>query len=212
MWETIGIWIAAGLTLCVFSFLYKDNPFYKFAEHLYIGLSVGYTIAQTWDQAIIKYVWYPIKEDGNYYVLIPAAIGLLMFSRFIPKYRWLIRWPLAFMIGISAGASIPRTMDSMIFKQMQATIQPLSSINLIIIALGLLFTLLYFFFSVLASLTFYDTFYSTIPGSADKGDARVRPCGFFTHFTASPLHNRVDLHGMSSVFVYSPRSLFLYDI
>jgi len=148
MWEIIGIWIAAGLTLCVFSFLYKDNPFYKFAEHLYIGLSVGYTIAQTWHEAIIKFVWYPISQEGNYLIFIPAGIGLLMFSRFIPKYRWIIRWPLAFMIGISAGASIPRSMDSMIFKQMQATIQPLSSINLIIIVLGLLFTLLYFFFSV----------------------------------------------------------------
>ncbi|HGJ67379.1 TPA: hypothetical protein ENS27_18610 [bacterium] len=148
MWEIIGIWIAAGLTLCVFSFLYKDNPLYKFAEHLYIGLSVGYTIAQTWHEAIIKFVWYPISQEGNYLIFIPAGIGLLMFSRFIPKYRWIIRWPLAFMIGISAGASIPRNMDSMIFKQMQATIQPLSSINLIIIVLGLLFTLLYFFFSV----------------------------------------------------------------
>ena len=148
MWEIIGIWIAAGLTLCVFSFLYKDNPLYRFAEHLYVGLSVGYTIAQMWNQGVIKYIWYPVKEEGNYFVLIPAAIGLLMFSRFIPKYRWLIRWPLAFMIGISAGASIPRDMNSMIFKQMEATIQPLATINLVIIALGLLFTLFYFFFSV----------------------------------------------------------------
>jgi len=31
---------------------------------------------------------------------------------------------------------------------MEATIQPLTSINLIIIALGLLFTLIYFYFSV----------------------------------------------------------------
>jgi len=147
MSEIIGIWIAAGLTLCVFSFLYKDNPFYRFAEHLYVGVSVGYTIAQAWYQTVVKLVWYPIKQDGDYTVLIPAVIGLLMFSRFVPKYRWLIRWPLAFMIGVSAGASIPRTMQSMIFKQMEATIQPLTSINLIIIALGLLFTLIYFYFS-----------------------------------------------------------------
>jgi hypothetical protein len=148
MSETIGIWIAAGLTLCVFSFLYKDNPFYRFAEHLYVGVSVGYTIAQAWYQTVVKLVWYPIKQDGDFTVFIPAFIGLLMFSRFVPKYRWLIRWPLAFMIGVSAGASIPRVMQSMIFKQMEATIQPLASINLIIIALGLLFTLIYFYFSV----------------------------------------------------------------
>ena len=40
-----GVWIAALLTLCVFSFLYKDNPLYKFAEHLFVGVSAGYYIA-----------------------------------------------------------------------------------------------------------------------------------------------------------------------
>ena len=40
--ETLGIWIAAALTFCIFSFLYKDNPFYKFAEHLFVGLAAGY--------------------------------------------------------------------------------------------------------------------------------------------------------------------------
>jgi len=147
MSEIVGIWIAAGLTLCVFSFLYKDNPFYRFAEHLYVGTSVGYTIAQAWHQTVVKLVWYPIKQEGDYTVLIPAAIGLLMFSRFVPKYRWLIRWPLAFMIGVSAGASIPRSIQSFIFKQMEATIQPLNSINVFIIVLGLLCTLIYFYFS-----------------------------------------------------------------
>jgi len=95
MSETIGIWIAAGLTLCVFSFLYKDNPFYRFAEHLYVGVSVGYTIAQAWHQTVIRLIWNPISQQGDYTVIIPACIGLLIFSRFIPKYRWLIRWPLA---------------------------------------------------------------------------------------------------------------------
>jgi hypothetical protein len=147
MSEIIGIWIAAGLTLCVFSFLYKDNPFYRFAEHLYVGTSVGYTIAQAWHQTVVKLVWYPIKQEGDYTVIIPAVIGLLMFSRFVPKYRWLIRWPLAFMIGVSAGASIPRSIQSFIFKQMEATIQPLNSINVFIIVLGLLCTLIYFYFS-----------------------------------------------------------------
>ena len=40
--EVIGLWIAGFLTLCVFSFLLGDNPFYKFAEHIYVGVSAGY--------------------------------------------------------------------------------------------------------------------------------------------------------------------------
>ena len=30
----LQVWIGALLTLMIFSFLYKDNPFYKLAEHI----------------------------------------------------------------------------------------------------------------------------------------------------------------------------------
>ena len=40
--ETFGVWIAVFLTLSIFSFLYKDNPFYKVAEHIFVGVSAGY--------------------------------------------------------------------------------------------------------------------------------------------------------------------------
>jgi len=70
-----------------------------------------------------------------------------MFSRFIPKYRWLIRYPLAFMIGVSAGASIPRTMRSFVFEQMGATLAPFTTVNAIVIIIGVLVTLIYFYFS-----------------------------------------------------------------
>ena len=42
--DVIGYWIAIFLTICILSYLYKDNPFYKFAEHLFIGVSLGYVI------------------------------------------------------------------------------------------------------------------------------------------------------------------------
>jgi hypothetical protein len=37
--EIMGAWLVVLLTLCIFSFLYKDNPFYKAAAHLYVGVS-----------------------------------------------------------------------------------------------------------------------------------------------------------------------------
>jgi hypothetical protein len=40
-----GVWLGALLTLFIYSFLYKDNPFYKFAEYLYVGISAGYFVA-----------------------------------------------------------------------------------------------------------------------------------------------------------------------
>ncbi len=40
----LGAWVAVFLTLGIFSYLYKDNPFYKIAEHLFVGISAGYFI------------------------------------------------------------------------------------------------------------------------------------------------------------------------
>ncbi|RMF74443.1 MAG: hypothetical protein D6744_14490 [Planctomycetota bacterium] len=40
--RTLGIWVAAFFTLATLSFLYKDNPFYKIAEHAFVGISAGY--------------------------------------------------------------------------------------------------------------------------------------------------------------------------
>ena len=42
--EFIRLWMGGLLTLMIFSFLYKDNPFYKFAEHLFVGVSAAYAM------------------------------------------------------------------------------------------------------------------------------------------------------------------------
>ena len=49
--DIAGYWLGIFLTFCILSFLYKDNPFYKFAEHLFIGISIGYVIIQQYYNA-----------------------------------------------------------------------------------------------------------------------------------------------------------------
>ena len=44
--DLIGAWVSIFLTMCIFSFLYADNPIYKFAEHLFMGVSIGISAAR----------------------------------------------------------------------------------------------------------------------------------------------------------------------
>src|SRR5437868_7419242 len=81
----IGAWVAVGLTLFIFTFLYKDNPLFKLAENLYVGVSVGYTIVKTYDTVIVQLIWKPMVENGEWALLVPVAIGLLMLTRYVPK-------------------------------------------------------------------------------------------------------------------------------
>ncbi|MCK4422422.1 hypothetical protein KAW48_11585, partial [candidate division WOR-3 bacterium] len=57
---SIWIWIAALLTLMIYSFLYKDNPFYRLAEHIFMGLSLGYTLVILWYDYIIPRIYQPL--------------------------------------------------------------------------------------------------------------------------------------------------------
>ena len=163
--DRIGIWIAALLTLAIYSFLYKDNPIYRFAESLLVGISVGFLLVVTVDTTIIPNALNPVGASfKNMFVggsalsflwtLIPVVLGLFMFMRFIPGMTWLSRIALALIIGFGAGASIPANMQSLILKQIEATTGSFLSIgtfwtaiDALIIIIGLITTLIYFFFS-----------------------------------------------------------------
>ncbi|MCD6118719.1 hypothetical protein J7K50_02660 [bacterium] len=171
--EIIGYWIAVGLTLCMLSFLYKDNPFFKLAEHLYLGISNGYWLVYVW-QAVIKpellgriiptYIFDPLEQtelynqDANYLFILPGLLGLFLLLRLIPALGWLSRWSLAFYIGWGAGVAIPTYMANYILRQATATFTPLFGmgngepysfyINNWLIFVGVLSALVYFFFSV----------------------------------------------------------------
>lgn len=162
-----GAWVATGLTLLIFSFLYKDNPLFKLAEHLYVGVSVGYIIVKTYDTVIVHLVVKPIVENGEIALLVPVAIGMLMLTRYVPKAAWMSRYAFAFIVGMGAGLAIPRTISSFILKQIEDTVRPLlsmtgpdgltfsmnllnpsSNLNALIILFGVSSVLFYFFFSI----------------------------------------------------------------
>ena len=127
--HVVGVWVAAFLTLVTYSFLYKDNPGYRFAEALFVGVSAGYGLAIIWRDSIVPDLLLPLcypaeGQPREWMRLIPAVLGLLMLARFHPKTSYLSRWPMAFIIGMSAGMGIPATIKTNILKQMQATMQP----------------------------------------------------------------------------------------
>jgi len=143
----LGTLIAAILTLFIFSFLYRDNPFYKFAEYLMVGISVGYFIVISIKTTVVPKLIFPIFRQGDLLYLIPGILGFFMFLRFFPKLAWLSRISMALIIGAGAGVSIPAMMQAQIFAQMKASMGSYASINNIIVTLAVITTLSYFFFS-----------------------------------------------------------------
>ncbi|RMZ49127.1 hypothetical protein EB821_03920 [Candidatus Marinimicrobia bacterium PRS2] len=196
--EIMGAWLVVLLTLCIFSFLYKDNPFYKAAEHLYVGVSAGYVaVISFWQQiqpnlfgrlwpkledtgevSVLKSVWYSVYEILNFIstgfgtlersifpeggikgydeirlmYLIPFILGIFMLLRLVPKLGWLARWAIAYIVGMAAGLRFYGFLNSDILMQIQSvaidfTADWGSIINAIILFIGTMTGLIYFFYS-----------------------------------------------------------------
>ena len=196
--EIMGAWLVVLLTLCIFSFLYKDNPFYKAAEHLYVGVSAGYVaVISFWQQvqpnlfgrlwpsrvevddgSILKSIWYAIYEIFNFIstgfgvldrsifpeggikgydeirlmYLIPFILGIFMLLRLVPKLGWLARWAIAYIVGMAAGLRFYGFLNSDILIQIKASAIDFTSdwgtiVNALILFIGTLTGLIYFFYS-----------------------------------------------------------------
>ncbi len=147
---TFGTWMAVFFTLAILSFLYKDNPFYKIAEYVYVGLSAGYWLIYVlfFDvKPMLVDAWIQNQGIDRYIILFPAFLGALMLCRMIPKISYVSRVAIAFTMGISAGLGVTGAIHGMILPQVKATMLPLNDINNVIILVGVLCTVVYFYFS-----------------------------------------------------------------
>ena len=143
-WESTTI--TALLTLAIYSFLIGDNPVYRFAEHLLVGLSVGYTLVVTlksviWPQSIAPLI------NGQFDALVPILLGVLILLRISKRLAPWSRIPLALVVGGGAGVAIPAMLQARILSQMGATITAAHTWTGWIIVIGVVATLTYFVFS-----------------------------------------------------------------
>ncbi len=146
-WGFFGTSLAAFFTLAIYSFLYKDNPFYKIAEHIFAGISAGYYVGLIWHSVIRQQLILPLFLDNEYLLIVPGILGFLMFSRFFPKVAWLSRLSLAFVIGNTAGIYLIQQFHGLIIPQVRSTFLSLTGFSGIVMVIGVISTLIYFYFS-----------------------------------------------------------------
>jgi|UniRef100_A0A7V3KPU0 hypothetical protein len=162
MSNIIWTWVAAFFTLAILSFLYKDNPFYKFAEHVYVGSSAAFMVLYVWVfDAYPKLVMGFTEKVGvqRYLLVIPLILSLFILLRFVKPLSWLSVWSISFTVGMAAGLGITGLTQGFLVPQVQASMLPLFvkgstvgetilyTFNNLIIVFGTIFTILYFYFS-----------------------------------------------------------------
>jgi len=152
--DTLGLVVSAVVTLAIFSFLYRDNPIYRVAEHLLVGVSAGYYLVQYCVSALYRKLWVPVVDDGDLSLIMGGVLGSLMLFRFSRRLDWISRFALAFYVGAGAGYTIPNILNAQVLEQIQGTfLSPVGSVTAfatvkeVLVLVGVVAILVYFYFS-----------------------------------------------------------------
>lgn len=141
---SLGVWVAGLMTIAIMSLVWKENPFYRVAEHLYVGVSAGHAVVMAYNNIRDSAVK-PLMA-GSYLWIVPIALGVLLYARYFKQISWYSRFPVSVLVGIGIGVATRGAIHGDFVQQISATIR-VANLDDILLLLFTIASLSYFFFS-----------------------------------------------------------------
>ena len=160
--------IGAIATLAIYSILYRENPVFRFFEHVFIGLAAGYGFYFTIDTVLKPNWWTPMVEEGKWWWVLALLVGSLFYLIYSRRLVWISRLLMVSLMALSAGATfkgfvtfyVPQMVAS--FKPIFVAKAPFVAPTNLLIFVTLVTVMSYFFFS-------FEHRHPAIRGSAKMG-------------------------------------------
>jgi hypothetical protein len=126
--ELAGTVVAIVLTLMVFSYLLGDNLLYRLAEHIFVGVAIGYAVVVVFHAVLASKLFGPMvgaigQGDWQQLLLlaIPLVLGLLLLLKPLRLTRWLGSLSVAYLLGVGAALAISGALLGTLLPQVNAT-------------------------------------------------------------------------------------------
>lgn len=155
--------ISAGigllLTLIIFSYLIGDNPLFRMAVYIFVGVSAGYAATVVVYYVFIpRFVDFPPLNDPSQFIFaaLSMALGISLIAKFLPRTSWIGNFAMAVLVGVGAAAAIGGALLGTVIPQLQSAINAFDTRSLGIgrvvfeggiMLVGTVFTLTAFHFS-----------------------------------------------------------------
>lgn len=128
--EFISALIGLVLTLMIFSYLLGDNPLFRFAIYLFIGVASGYAAAVTVHSVFLPRLSSFQTSDLDRLlldVIIPLVISATILAKFLPRISWIGNFAMAILVGVGAAAAIGGAVIGTLLPQAQASMDAFSA-------------------------------------------------------------------------------------
>jgi len=122
------IWTIVGfiLTLMVFSYLFGDNPLFRLATYLFVGVSAGFAAVMVIYHVLMPRLLFPFLE-GPFgaqaaLALVPLILGILLVMKLFPRLNRAGEIPMAYLVGVGAAVIIGGAVMGTLLTQSAAAI------------------------------------------------------------------------------------------
>lgn len=139
-------------TLAVMSFVFRENPVFRFAEHTLVGFAAAHSLLLA-IQFLRSNAWAPLVEKGSYGYIAAFAFGAILLMRTSRQMAWISRWSVALVVGVAIGVGMRSVTVADIVSNARATMLPLNNFTNVVIVVCVVTVLYYFFMNKLGKAT-----------------------------------------------------------
>ncbi len=156
--------IAFFFTFLIFSYLIGDNPLFRSAVYIFVGVASGYVAAVALRQVLYPDLLYPIVHGTmlqQALLAIPLILSVLLLMKASPRLTKLGMPAMAVLVGASAAVAVGGAVVGTLFPQSLGTINlfdlrsvrsPIGAlVNGVLVLAGVITTLVYFHFGARAT-------------------------------------------------------------
>lgn len=150
MTDSLTLIVGLLLTLFIYSYLVGDNPLYRLAVHLLVGVSAGYAAVVAVNRILLPVITQLIgnpTDTENTLWLIPVALSLLLFLKWFRPLAWLGNTSVGILVTIGAAVALVGAITGTVIPQLMGA-RAESPLSTVLIAVLSACALLYFQFTV----------------------------------------------------------------
>jgi len=149
-------------TVLILSYLVGDNPAFRMAIHVFVGVSSGYILVVVFRQVIMLFLPLVTGTFADRTLLVfPLIFGLLLLGKMFARFEWMGRPVVALLVGVGTASAIAGALLGTLFPQALAAVALFDRLHIFTSGnvavnflaagsslVGTIFTLAYFQFTV----------------------------------------------------------------
>ena len=111
-------------TLFIFSYLLGDNPLYRIAVYIFVGVSAGYIAAIVFWQVLIPKLAMPFASKDPQAItlaIIPLVFSTMILLKISPRLTSLASPAMAFLAGVASAVAVGGAVNGTLVPQILAT-------------------------------------------------------------------------------------------